>query len=118
MCDRKDLAKDPLSPLGAKGSQEATSLEAGSSLGKVFLRGEAHTGNPALGLRVEALEEAEGMLLLNQLGRSLALELLAKVIAANFSISTVEEEEDVLLLILNSVELAGTSGIGLISEGN
>ena len=93
-------------------------LEAGSTLCKVFLVREANTRNPSLGFRVEALKEAEVVLLLNQLLWSEPLKLLAKVIAANFSISRVEEEEDMLLLILNCVELAGTSGIGLISKGD
>ena len=44
-------------------------------------------------------------------------ELLAKVIAANLSISSIEEEEDVLLLILNCVELVGSLGIDLITKG-
>ena len=104
-------------PKGVRG-QEATSLEAGSSLGKVFLAGEANAGNPAVGVGVEALEDAELVLLLNQLAWGQALELLAKVEPANFSVSTVEEEEHVLLLILDSVELAGTSGIGCIVEAH
>ena len=93
-------------------------LEGDSTLGEVIRLIETHTGNPALGLWVEALEEAEGVLLLHQLSRRLALELLAKVIAANLSISRVEEEQYMLLLILHGVELAGTLGIGLISEGD
>ena len=112
----KSFRRNP-SALRPRGCSKGTAaLEGNSTLGEVFLRAQANTGNPRLRHRVEALEEAKGMLHLNQLLWSFALELLAKVIAANFSISRVEEEEDVLLLILNCVELAGTLGKSLITE--
>ena len=93
-------------------------LEAHHLLGKVLLVGEANTGHPGLGLWVEALEEAEDMLLLNQLGRGHALELLAKIIAANLSLRVIEQEEDMLLLILDSGKAYSTLGIGLITEAH
>lgn len=93
-------------------------LEAHHCLGEVFLSGEANAGNPSLGLRVEAVEEAEAVLHLHQLCRGLALELLAKVIPAYLSLFIVEKEEHMLLLILNSVEPAGTLSVDLISEGH
>ena len=99
-------------------AKRQASLEADCTLSEVFGRREANTGNPSLGLGIEALKEAEDMLLLNQLVRGHALELLAKIIAANFSLCIIEEEKHMLLLILHGVELAGTLGIGLISEGD
>ena len=118
MCNmyNKGFKRQPLSPLGAKGSQEAA-LEGNCTLGEVFCLREANTGNPLLSLWVEALKEAKVVLLLNQLSGRHTLEFLAEVIAANFSITCIEEEEDMLLLILNGVQLAGTLGIGLITEG-
>ena len=119
LCTIEGIILKPLSP-EAKGllPRGKASLEADCLLSEVLRVREAHTGYPALGVRIEALEEAEAMLLLNQLCRSHTLELLAQVIASNFSICRVEEEEDVLLLILHSVELAGSCLVGLISEGD
>ena len=87
LCAIRVFRRSPSALLGPRGcSRRAATLEGNSTLGEVFLRAQANTGNPRGGLWVEALEEAKGMLLLNQLLWSLALELLAKVIAANFSI--------------------------------
>ena len=117
MCNSRENP-NPLSPhQGAKGSQEAISLEGDSTLSEVLLGREANTGNPGLSLRVEAAEEAQHMLHLHKFLRGFALQLLAKVIAANLSISRVEEEEHVLLLILHSVELASPCLIGFITKG-
>ena len=116
LCVIKESEGNPSAHWGPRGSQEAA-LEGNCTLGEVFCLREANTGNPLLSLGVEGLKEAEVVLLLNQLSRRHSLELLAKVIAANFSITCIEEEEDVLLLILNSVQLAGTLGISLITEG-
>ena len=87
VCTLKVLEIIPSAHIGAKGFPKGVAaLEGNSTLGEVFLRAQANTGNPRGSLWVEALEEAKGMLLLNQLLWSLALELLAKVIAANFCI--------------------------------
>ena len=120
MYSKGSLAKSLRFPKEPKGfhQPEAISLEADSTLGEVFCLREANTGNPSLSLRVEGLKEAEGVLLLNQLSRRHTLEFLAKIVSANLSISSIEEEKHVLLLILYCVELAGTLGIGLISEGD
>ena len=102
--------------LGA--AKRQANLEADCTLGEVLLRGEANTGNPTVSVGVEALEDAELVLHLSKLCWRLALELLAKVEPANLSIACVEEEEDMLLLILDSVELAGTCGVGCIIEAD
>ena len=115
MCNRRFEA-NPQGSHGAKGKARGNSLEADCTLGEVFLRGQANTGNPALSLGIEALEDAEAVLLLSQLSWSEALELLAKVIPAYLNIGTVEKEEDMFGLILNSVELGSTSGISFFRE--
>lgn len=72
LCVIEEFNPSPSAPLGSQGDRAPRGhqlLEAGSSLGKVFLVREANTGNPALSLRVEALKEAESVLLINQLSR-------------------------------------------------
>ena len=119
ICTIEVLEATPQLLLGAKGEcQEANSLEADCTLGEVFCLREANTGNPRICLWVEAFEETEVVLLLNQLSWSQSLELLAKVIASYLSITSIEEEKHMLFLILNCVELAGTLGIGLITKGD
>ena len=120
LCALNILGKSPTDPLGVKGlrGQEAISLEADSTLGKVFLRREANTGNPLLGVGIVALKEAENVLLFCKLCWCLPLEFLAKVVPAYLNIGSIEEEEDVLLLCLNCVELAGSFGIGFLREAN
>ena len=65
ICTLKVLKRSPSAPLGSQGGSRGSSLEADCTLGEVFLSRETNAGNPRLGFWVEALEEAEGMLLLN-----------------------------------------------------
>ena len=109
--------KSPQFHWGTKGFLGGQLLEGNCTLGEVFLSRETNTGYPSLSLRVETFKEAEGVLLLNQLSRRHTLELLAKIVSANLSISSIEEEKHVLLLIFYCVEFAGTLSKGLISKG-
>ena len=84
------------------------SLEGYCTACKVVTLAFANTGNPLVGVRIETLEEAQAVLHLHKLSGSFALEFLAQVVSTYLCISTVEEEENVLLLILDSVEFAST----------
>lgn len=92
------------------------SLEGNCRGCKVVTLAFANTRNPLISVGIEALEEAQAVLHLHKLCRSLTLEFLAQVVSTYLCISTVKQEEDVLLLILNSVEFACCKPVGLISK--
>ena len=84
---------------------------------KALLSPKSNTGYPCIGVGVEALEDAQKVLLLSNFCWRHTLQLLAKVVSTYLCISTVEEEEYMLLLILEGVELASTNSVGFICKG-
>ena len=117
------LASSPKSPQGAlrlQGVWEAGSLEldCGGREGRLLFSCLANTRHPRGCGLIPTLEEAQLMLHFSKLLRSLALQLLAKVVSSNLCLGIVEEEEHMLLLILNGVEGGCTLVVGLICKGD